>query len=437
MFLHVISNGWTHKMNSTLKYLFSSQIIRKDINKTVLTILKGRNLSKVYQRVNRPIYNRKFTAPFIIVANLREAGTFQRTEISEKHFNDQFHQIRLQYFPEDNNVDRLEVDKWTNFRQELLQKCRNINENNIDAIVINMCSHDGRLMLAKNYVEYLQNNCNLKLNDGAQGKLLRVYNAFYHQQGCREISQHLQEEIYIICDGIRKKYPLLDGSLCENLIVGLVPTKRWREGLELLEMAKITSNPTNLAYTELAIKAFLENDFELGWSLCESIVQLQVQPKCEIFLTYLENIATRNDQKYFQEGLGNLLEFLSKHTLIVSQKVVKLLDKIHQENPHWFGLKHTQLISKSIEGICANCNQKLQNVSLSDAEFQQLKETFNEKVLLGGDIFQKSTPQEVKAFFNYVRKTAPYDCVIDGLNVAYSVGRNYPNSLLATLVSGL
>lgn len=418
-----------------MEFLFRSKIIFKDFNKTALIIFNKRNLNNIHEKVNNTIYKRKLLAPFSVIHNLRKAGSFQRTKISENLYNDKCDQIQLPNFSQNNKIYQLEADKWTNFRQKLLQSTRRINENNIDAIIIDMCTHDGNLIIAKSYIEYLQNYCNVEVNDGAWGKLLRVYNSFYHQQGDHKISQELQNEIYTITDRIRKKYTLLDGSLCENMIMGLVTTRQWREGLKLLEMAKITGKPTNLAYTELAIKAFLENDFDLGWSLCEGIVELQVQPKCEIFLTYLQKIASRNNCQYFQKELDKFLKILSTNIITITEKVVKLLDKIHQEHPDWFSLKRTYVISEAKEGICANCNQKLQNISLTAAEFQQLKETFKEKVLLAGDIFQKTTPQEIEAFRNYVRKTAPYDCVIDGLNVAYSVGRNHPNSVLATLVS--
>jgi ribonuclease P protein 3 len=43
-----------------------------------------------------------------------------------------------------------------------------------------------------------------------------------------------------------------------------------------------------------------------------------------------------------------------------------------------------------------------------------------DKVVVGADIFRKSTPEEIKEFKNFVKVTAPYDMVFDGLNIAFT-----------------
>lgn len=45
-----------------------------------------------------------------------------------------------------------------------------------------------------------------------------------------------------------------------------------------------------------------------------------------------------------------------------------------------------------------------------------------DRVVIGADIFRKSTPEEIKEFKNFVKMTAPYDMVIDGLNIAFTAG---------------
>lgn len=77
-------------------------------------------------------------------------------------------------------------------------------------------------------------------------------------------------------------------------------------------------------------------------------------------------------------------------------------------------------------GLCKVCNQHLNLINISDEEFDRLRTQFLEKVVIGENIFTKSTPAEVAGFINYVRNTSPYDIVIDGLNVAYMKNIRHP-----------
>lgn len=55
-------------------------------------------------------------------------------------------------------------------------------------------------------------------------------------------------------------------------------------------------------------------------------------------------------------------------------------------------------------------------------DFERLKTSFFNDVIVGKNLFNKTTPEELERFKNFLSRNGPYDIVIDGLNVAYSAG---------------
>lgn len=72
---------------------------------------------------------------------------------------------------------------------------------------------------------------------------------------------------------------------------------------------------------------------------------------------------------------------------------------------------------------------------MSPEEFENLKEEFFKNVVIGKNVFSKSTPEEVKRFKDFIEKQDKFDVVVDGLNVAYLVGSKQPSSVISGFVS--
>jgi ribonuclease P protein 3 len=73
-------------------------------------------------------------------------------------------------------------------------------------------------------------------------------------------------------------------------------------------------------------------------------------------------------------------------------------------------------------GVCKACRKSLNPINITKEEFRALQFAFMDKVVVGADIFRKTTPEEINEFKNFVKMTAPYDMVIDGLNIAFTGG---------------
>lgn len=83
------------------------------------------------------------------------------------------------------------------------------------------------------------------------------------------------------------------------------------------------------------------------------------------------------------------------------------------------------------------CRRQLRSVFLTNAEFKQISSTFLDRVLVRNDAFVKSSPAEVRKFEQFLRAQAKFDCVIDGLNVAYSTGNNKSPAHYGKLVAAV
>lgn len=120
-----------------------------------------------------------------------------------------------------------------------------------------------------------------------------------------------------------QKSDTYDATTCENLIHGLVETKKWLETLQLLDTIKLTSKPTASAYSSIASRAFQENELILGWRILNECVAAEKIPKCEVFLSYIDWCRRQDDD--ITEHLTKILQFIGLHEIVVSRKVIDRL----------------------------------------------------------------------------------------------------------------
>nr|CAG4642767.1 EOG090X0CGF [Evadne anonyx] len=120
-----------------------------------------------------------------------------------------------------------------------------------------------------------------------------------------------------------------------------------------------------------------------------------------------------------EEAKKELMNFLSHHEIFLSKDLIhQLKGTIENSSAGTIQGSYTQIDDRT--GECQNCQKKLENYELNDEQFTMLRSALLEKVLHGPDVYIGSNPQELKKFKDFVRKTSPYDVVIDGLNVIYT-----------------
>lgn len=317
-------------------------------------------------------------------------------------------------------LDPSVVIDWSSVRSELIANEKFLKPANINGIVIDFCLREKRLDVAKSYLEYLRTN-SLEVNDGCISKILSIYYAFYAKAQL-DPSPEDEAEMISMSSALMQKYPVMDSILASNVIRALSLTRKWLKSIELLEHIKVTELPSVATYSCIISKAMEEDRIKLAWTLINEVFEKKTMPSIPVFIKYFKKFCDNIEEteKMFQAIHDHSLIFPEQHLEEFREAVCK---------------RQSEVVKIDRLGHCQNCQSQLPAVSLNEDEFNRLSKTFLDDVMIRRDVFIKTTPDELKRFKDFVQNTMPYDCVIDGLNVAYSHGSSQGPKMFAKNVS--
>ncbi|KRT83985.1 hypothetical protein AMK59_2956, partial [Oryctes borbonicus] len=298
---------------------------------------------------------------------------------------------------------------WKALREKLLASSSDITTNTIDSLILSSYIGNEHLTQAKSYINYLQNK-NIKLNLATIGKCFKLH-YFMHLKGLT--TEKDEENILHMYENLINEYPLLDSITSENVILGLSVTKDWKACYHILKDMKITCIPNTASYNALISAAFSHDDYDMAWLLFQEMIENNRTPTILTYLAYLEQIK-ESDCKTKHSRLNDLFENVASYGLDLHTKVAEKIVEITDGN--------SKLTSISKEGMCKCCNSKLRRLGLSASEFEKLKNAFFKNVIIGKNVFYKTTPVELERFKGFVESMDKFDVIVDGLNVAYSAG---------------
>lgn len=316
-------------------------------------------------------------------------------------------------------IDKPDVIKWEEIRKKMLENSFTTNLTNIDSLIISKCFNGARLDIAKSYLDYLRSN-NLSISDAFIIKLIRLFYARYRTTG--ELSKKDSDELLSYCNMISNKFQLLDPLTAENMIHGLSLTSSWREAEKCFEMI-IDKTPDKSTYSAFISRAIAENDEKLVWKYLNEMISRQQHPKTFIFIEWF------NKHQNDKAKINQMLEYISEHGLLMPEIDINDFSNALRKN------YNCSLVTINRKGRCPSCTSHLPGVKLMDSEFKKIATTFLEDIIIKSDVFIKSNPQEIERFKTFVEKTIPYDCVIDGLNVAFSQGNKLSPAIYARILA--
>ncbi|CAH0550785.1 unnamed protein product [Brassicogethes aeneus] len=319
---------------------------------------------------------------------------------------------------------------WKKVRQEILNNQFNkhvITPVNIDSMIIGFCTKPEKYQLASSYIKFLQKE-KIKPNLATNGKYLKLL----YEKNTEKCLKADENEILGIYEELRKGYPVLDSFTIENLILGLSVTKEWKKCLELFEEIKITAIANNSVYSAFISSAFLNNEEDLAWQFLNELIENNRTPKSIIFTSYLATAKKLKSKEKIHAKLEKMFEFLKNNDLRLEKTAIEKLEELSTS------LKVSTMTTKvDFKGTCKNCRQNLDTFELTNEEFQELKDVLFKNVILGRDIFVKTSPQEMSNFQNFILQQEKFDVVLDGLNIAFSVGTKHPPHVFSTLLANV
>lgn len=255
-------------------------------------------------------------------------------------------------------------------------------------------------------MEYLKKN-NLSTSDAFVIKLIRLYYTRYRTSG--ELNTEDRDEVLKWCNFITEKFKFLDSHTAEIIIHGLSLTSSWKESEKYFEM--ITERaPDKSTYCAFISRAIAEGEEKLVWKYLNEMPGRLQLPKTFIFTEWFKKC--QNDKK----KIDLMLEFISEHAILIPETDIDGFSRSLEKN------FNCSLVTINRKGKCPACAGQLPGVKLMESEFKKIAKTFLEDIIIKSDAFIKSNPTEIERFKAFVEKTKPYDCIIDGLNVAFSRG---------------
>lgn len=312
------------------------------------------------------------------------------------------------------------VIDWNSVRGELMTSERILKPANVNGIVVEFCLRESRLDIAKSYLDYLRNN-SMEINDGCISKILSVYFTHYAKSQLTP-SPEDEAEMISLSLALMQKYPLMDSILASNVIRALSLTKEWLKSIELLEHIKVTELPSVGVYSCIISKALDEDRLDIAWTLMNEVFDKKSKSPIPVFFKYLKK--SRDNV----EDTEKLFQAIQDHSLIFHEQQL-------EEFREAIGASRSEIVRIDRLGDCISCHKQLPAVSLNEDEFKTLSKTFLDDVMIRKDVFLKTSPAELQRFKDFVQNTMPYDCVIDGLNVAYSHGSSQGPKMFAKNVS--
>lgn len=355
--------------------------------------------------MNKQITNKLYT---IKVAQelLSEQKLSSKSILDNQHKNETLLNITETLSPlfETNNPSE---DLFLNIRNDIINK-HLIPEKSVDLNILEVCIKNSKFEAAKSYFEYLKSK-NYPISNFILLKYLHVLNS-----GKIPISNLIEEDIINICNKIQKDYEILPSSILLTCVHTLCMTSKWENTFDLIKVNGTIEDVNPAMLSHIAMAAFKNGKPKIGFEFLEELANSNsIDGRITLYNIYLDYYLL-NKKKELNNAIHKIFHFWEKHDVVpVAPVINKFVDVCKEAG--WEG-HHVRI---SNDGQCSHCQNYLSPITYK-TNFNKLSKTVINDIIIGDDIFQKTSPKELNNFKSFIRKFKPFDIVIDGLNVTLS-----------------
>ncbi|XP_072934837.1 mitochondrial ribonuclease P catalytic subunit [Epargyreus clarus] len=317
---------------------------------------------------------------------------------------------------------------WKTVKNNILSKQGSMTEKNVDALIIKFITSQKKYDSAYSFINYLKAT-GTDLNLGVTNGLLNMYYEFSKEN---ELSEDARKFILDSYKNLYDKYKMLDYFTCERLLHALCVIDEWKKCMKILDDIHLSSTPSHSTYSTLIATLFKNNKKAEAFKLIQRSLNDRRLLQDKAYDEWIKFILRKyKEKKTILKYLDELCQHLAHNYIKVTESTAERIRETYL-SLDW-SARYTSVKRES--GECNCCKEKLDDIILSDKEFSLLQQNVKDKLIVGSDLFLKTSPGELERFLRFIEKTKPYDVVLDGLNIIYLIGAKHgsPMEKLKTL----
>ncbi|KAM9554547.1 mitochondrial ribonuclease P catalytic subunit isoform 1-T2 [Guaruba guarouba] len=234
------------------------------------------------------------------------------------------------------------------------------------------------------------------------------------------VQQRQTSEILDVHDIMKGRFKILENGAYSLIIKGLSDSDQWRMALTILEEVKKIMIPSRIQYESCIKAASRHQEMNLAFELYHEMLAKDLVPTFDVLQAFFDFSRGMKGAELQKELFGILL-YLRENQLYPHKTFMRSVKLWFESIPERSWRGHLTNIKES--GQCPVCNRQLEDSSLTEDEYNNLREKIIRDVIHGTDTFRKTSPQEFEAFQKFVENRLPFDIVIDGLNVSHMNAR--------------